>query len=322
MFETIYVAVDNSDHSNAAVKLAIALGKTFGAKMVGSHIYAAKLHDVRFKQMEFTLPDEYKEEAELEKQRKIHDALIGRGLQLISDSYLDVMQKSCLEAGLPFEPKIFDGRTFEELVTDIKGSSYDLVVMGALGQGAVKCSEAGSVCERVLRRTEVDTLIVRDCDAISIGANEAEVADRRAIMVAFDGSDWSRAALTTACTLAKKTGRAVEIVAAVTPGSAEEPIVEALLALAKQRVRQDGVSVRTTTLDGAAGQVLVEHATRTKPWLVVAGRQGSDAEQGEPEIGSITEHLIRKSPSNTLVVARRESKISAEARQMRPEANA
>ncbi|MDP6943681.1 MAG: hypothetical protein QF464_05985, partial [Myxococcota bacterium] len=60
--------------------LTIALGKAYGAKVTGSHIYAAALHDVRFKQMEFTLPDEYKEETELEKQRRIHDTLITRGL--------------------------------------------------------------------------------------------------------------------------------------------------------------------------------------------------------------------------------------------------
>ena len=50
------------------------------------------MHDVRFKQMEYTLPEEYQHEQELERQRKIHDSLITRGLQLISDSYLDVMK--------------------------------------------------------------------------------------------------------------------------------------------------------------------------------------------------------------------------------------
>ena len=68
-----------------------------------------KLHDVRFKQMEFTLPDEYKEGAELEKQRKIHDSLITRGLHLISDSYMDEMASWAEEAGLDFERKHFDG---------------------------------------------------------------------------------------------------------------------------------------------------------------------------------------------------------------------
>ena len=57
------------------------------------------MHDVRFKQMEYTLPEEYQDEVELEKQRRIHDTLITMGLQLISDSYLEVMKQKCTEFG-------------------------------------------------------------------------------------------------------------------------------------------------------------------------------------------------------------------------------
>ena len=62
MYRHIYVPVDNSEHSNAAVELAVALGKAFGADLVGSHVYAAKMHDYRFRQMEYTLPPEYQDE--------------------------------------------------------------------------------------------------------------------------------------------------------------------------------------------------------------------------------------------------------------------
>ena len=91
MFKHIYVPVDNSDYSNRAVELAVEIGRAFGSRLTGCHVYAARLHDYRFKQMEYTLPEEYKDEIELERQRKIHDSLIAMGLQLISDSYLDVM---------------------------------------------------------------------------------------------------------------------------------------------------------------------------------------------------------------------------------------
>ena len=70
MYRTIYVPVDNSDFSNQAVALAVELGRTFQSKMVGCHVYAAKMHDYRFKQMEYTLPEEYIDEVELERQRK------------------------------------------------------------------------------------------------------------------------------------------------------------------------------------------------------------------------------------------------------------
>nr|MBA2354611.1 universal stress protein [Acidobacteriota bacterium] len=62
MYKSIYVPVDNSDHSNRAVVCALALGKEFSAKLVGCHVYAAKLHDYRFRQMEYTLPEEYIDE--------------------------------------------------------------------------------------------------------------------------------------------------------------------------------------------------------------------------------------------------------------------
>ena len=74
---------------------------SFDAKLVGCHVYAAKLHDYRFKQMEYTLPEEYIDEVELERQRKIHDSLITMGLKLISDSYLDGMSRSAASRASP-----------------------------------------------------------------------------------------------------------------------------------------------------------------------------------------------------------------------------
>ena len=100
MYKTIYVPVDNSDHSNQAIRRAVDIGKAFASKMVGCHVYAAKMHDYRFKQMEYTLPEEYLEETELERQRKIHDSLITMGLKLVSDSYLAPMAAACATAGL------------------------------------------------------------------------------------------------------------------------------------------------------------------------------------------------------------------------------
>ncbi len=119
MYKTIYVPVDNSDYSNQAIDTAVILGKKFESKLVGSHVYAAKMHDYRFKQMEYTLPDEYLEETELERQRKIHDSLITMGLELISESYLEHMKKQCDAANLEFESKMMDGKHHVEIIKDI-----------------------------------------------------------------------------------------------------------------------------------------------------------------------------------------------------------
>src|SRR3989441_12938468 len=122
MFKHICVPVDNSDHSNRAIDLAVGLGRTCGAKLTGIHVYAARLHDYRFKQMEYTLPEEYKDENELERQRKIHDSLIAMGLQLISASYLAVMGRKAEAAGLAFDRKMVDGKHYKALIDDARAS--------------------------------------------------------------------------------------------------------------------------------------------------------------------------------------------------------
>src|SRR5689334_21542049 len=160
MYKSIYVPVDNSDHSNRAVAWAVTLGKAFSSKVVGCHVYAAKLHDYRFRQMEYTLPEEYIDEVELERQRKIHDSLITMGLKLISDSYLDGMSKLCRDQGLEFESRMMDGKHHAEILKDLAGSKQDLVVIGALGSGRARHSVIGSVCERVARQCDRDAWVV------------------------------------------------------------------------------------------------------------------------------------------------------------------
>src|SRR5258705_11316879 len=91
MFKHICVPVDNSDHSNRAIDVAVELGRTSGARLTGIHVYAARLHDYRFKQMEKQLPQEYKDETELQGHRKIHHSLVAVGLPLISEPDLEVM---------------------------------------------------------------------------------------------------------------------------------------------------------------------------------------------------------------------------------------
>jgi len=294
MYNSIHVPLDNSDHSNAAMKLGVELGEAFDARLVGSHVYAAKLHDVRFKQMEFTLPEEYKEETELEKQRKIHDALIARGLHLISDSYLDQMGTLSEEKGLNFERKHFDGRNFEALVGDIREDDYDLLILGALGQGAVRDSQVGSVCERILRRTEVDTLVVRnpDSDGFSTPGN---------IAVALDGSAQSYGALKGAIALAVKASKSIEIVTVLGASETENDLLGQHIEAAKKLVAKAGLEVSSQMLEGETVATLRDYVIASKPWALALGRIGIDG--GSDDIGSVTDNLLRVSEVNLLIAS-------------------
>ena len=56
-YASILIAVDSSDHSNRGVLEAVSLAAAYGSKVTATHVYAAKLHDLRFRQMEGGLPE-------------------------------------------------------------------------------------------------------------------------------------------------------------------------------------------------------------------------------------------------------------------------
>ena len=332
MIKKIYVPVDNSDYSDASIALSVAFARKFGSQLVGSHVYAAKMHDVRFKQMEYTLPEEYQDEVELEKQRRIHDTLITMGLQLISDSYLEVMKQKCTEYEIPFEARMPEGKHFIKLVEDIQEGDYDLVIMGALGMGAVKDSLIGGVCERVVRRINTDTLVVRDLEPI----DESEGN----ILVGIDGSPESFSGLKTAIQLGRKFNKQVEAVGVYDPYlhyivfnsvvnvlteraartfrfKEQEQLHEEVIDTGLAKIYQSHLEVarsiakeehdyalKITLLDGKAYEKILQYARKTNPWLLVLGRIGVHSEQ-DMDIGSTAENLLRLAPCNVLLSSQR-----------------
>jgi len=80
---------------------------------------AARLHDVRFRQLETGLPARFQTPDEIKKQRKIHDKLIEKGLQLIADSFLDQLGKRCEAAGVRLTRQLLEGINYEEIVNEV-----------------------------------------------------------------------------------------------------------------------------------------------------------------------------------------------------------
>ncbi|WP_447973637.1 universal stress protein [Nitrospira sp. Kam-Ns4a] len=330
MYKTIYIPVDNSDHSNMAVELGVKLAKTFGAKIVGSHVYAAKMHDKRFKQMEAGLPEEYHDEKELERQRQIHDSLITRGLQIITDSYLDYVEKKCSEANLPLERKSLEGRNWKVLVEDITTSQYDLVIMGALGVGAVKDSVIGSNTERVVRRVRTsDMLVIKHTQPMN-GGN---------IVVAVDGSPYAFGGLLTGLALGKALNKPVEAISAFDPyfhyaafhsisgvlneeagkvfrfkeqEKLHEEVIDSGLAkiyqshldISREIAQAEKTDIKTTLLDGKAFEKIIQYVRKEKPWLLIVGRIGVHSDD-DMDIGSNTENLLRSAPCHILISNRK-----------------
>jgi len=334
MYESIFVPVDNSSHSNRAIDRAIALGRGFDARLTGCHVYAARMHDYRFKQMEFTLPEEYLVEQELARQRKIHDSLITMGLELISDCYLEDLDARCREAGIACTRKMMDGKHSTELLREIEGDGYDLVVLGVVGIGRTRDSQIGSVCARLTRETTRDTWVVKHLP-------EPDEPERDTILVGVDGSPESFGALVTAIELAERFDKKLEVVGVYDPylhyavfkgivevlteraakvfrfeeqNQLHEEIIDTGLAqiyqshvnVAAAMARERGVEVTKTLLDGKAFQKVLDHARKVEPWVLVVGRVGVHRQDDESGLGSNTENLLRLAPCDVLLTTRRE----------------
>ncbi|HSL84389.1 MAG TPA: universal stress protein [Thermoanaerobaculia bacterium] len=338
MYQKIYVPVDNSGHSNRAIDQALALGGSYGSKLVGCHVYAARMHDYRFKQMEYTLPEEYLVETELARQRKIHDSLITMGLELISDCYLERIDALAKEAGIECERRMMDGKHSAEILKDLEAADdVDLVVLGAVGIGRTKDSQLGSVAARVARETTKDTWVVKHVP--SANGKEPE-PERDTVMVGVDGSPESFGALMLGVELARRFGKRLEVVAVYDPylhyaafrGIAEvlteraakvfrfeeqnqlhEEIIDTGLAeiyqshlnVAESMAREAGAEVTKTLLDGKAFQKVLDHARKVEPWVLVIGRVGVHAGDGEERLGSNAETLLRLAPCDVLLTNRR-----------------
>jgi nucleotide-binding universal stress UspA family protein/rubrerythrin len=326
MYKEVYVPVDNSDYSNQACVIGVDVARTFGGRVAGCHAYAAKMHDVRFRQMESGLPEEFRDEDEMKRQRKIHDQLITKGLEIITDSYIDVLEPLCEKYDVELVRRSLEGKNFKVIVEDVNAGDYDLVVMGAMGMAAVKDTVLGTVTERVVRRlTKADTLIVKDLDRSPF----------EHIVVAVDGSAKSLGGLKRAIELAREFGGTVEAISVFDPyfhyamfhsiagvlstkaqkvfrfkeqEKLHEEIIDSGLAkiytahleVAKQIAEDEGVELKTTLLAGKPFEQTFKYVKEVNPTMVVMGRIGYHSDD-EMDVGGNTENMMRYLPTNVLI---------------------
>ncbi len=326
MYKEIYVPVDNSDYSNQACVIGVDVARQFGGRVAGCHAYAAKMHDVRFRQMESGLPEEFRDEDEMKRQRKIHDQLITKGLEIITDSYIDVLEPLCEKYDVELVRRSLEGKNFKVIVEDVNQNDFDLVVIGAMGMAAVKDTVLGTVTERVVRRLErADTLIVKDLDRSPF----------EHIVVAVDGSAKSLGGLKRAIELAREFGGTVEAISVFDPyfhyamfhsiagvlstkaqkvfrfkeqEKLHEEIIDSGLAkiytahleIAKKIAEDEGVELKTTLLAGKPFEQTYKYVNEVNPTMVVMGRIGYHSDD-EMDIGGNTENMMRFLPTNVLI---------------------
>jgi nucleotide-binding universal stress UspA family protein/Zn finger protein HypA/HybF involved in hydrogenase expression len=227
---------------------------------------------------------------------------------------------------------MIDGKHYKVLIEDTLAADYDLVVMGALGMGAVKDSQLGSVTERYVRRVDRDVLIVRNADALK--------DQQGAIVVCLDGSPQSFNGLKIGIALSKALGRPIQAVAVYDPylhyamfngivgvlnekaskifrfkeqEQLHEEIIDTGLAkiyqshleIGRKLAAEEGVDLAITLLDGKCFEKVLQFCRKEQPWLLVLGRIGVHSDEDESDLGSNAENLLRLAPCNVLLVAGR-----------------
>lgn len=327
MYKKFLIALDNSASSKRGIELAIELGLAFSAALVGVHVTNPGLHEEAFRRMETELPEEYQDEAALQRQRKSHALLIERGLELISDSYIQPLVRWVKEAGLPCEAKILKGCHYEELSKELYTGGYDLAVFGAHGLGRSERSLIGSVVKRVAHRAQTDLLIIKDGPPLRDGR----------IVVGLDGSQYSSQALMKAIELTKRLSMSLEAVHVFNPqfhyvifselvgvlrGEAAtlfnvekqqdlhtqvidrglERVGQQHLKTAADLARAQGLEIKTTLLRGKEFTKIMEYIEEARPSLLVVGRFGRHRADASV-LGATAENLLLLTPCPVLITA-------------------
>jgi nucleotide-binding universal stress UspA family protein len=83
-YKNILLPLDNSEHSNHAMEAALAIAALHASRVTGCHVYAARLHETRFMDMEKGLPPQYRSEPALKRQREAYGDLIEKGLNIFA----------------------------------------------------------------------------------------------------------------------------------------------------------------------------------------------------------------------------------------------
>lgn len=141
MYDRILVPTDGSDPASAATEHALAVAERFGATV--DALYVADVDGIAHEAPGLGL-------------EALRDALRTEG-----ETATTAVVERAEERGVDVTNSVVEGVAEDAIVDYASDEGVDLIVMGTHGRRGLDRYLVGSVTERVVRRTEVPTLVVR-----------------------------------------------------------------------------------------------------------------------------------------------------------------
>lgn len=287
MYRKILVGYDESPASRAALLEAAHWVKNHGGEL-------ALVHAVFFETEEFGIAPE-----QLEKRIALGRRLCTAAVESVGT-----------DPGVPARSIICEGEPPEVLLDTADGMGADLLVLGTYGRRGLRRMLMGSVTAQVIGKARADVLVVhRPCQECR--------GEYRTLLVPYDGSAFSRAALGRACELAGLDGARVTALYVIPRyeemiGFMRTEGISARLAEEAQKIVADavrigaerGVTVETRVADGPAADRVVDEVKKSRFELVVMGSHGHRGME-RALLGSTAERVILNAPCPVLVVKER-----------------
>ncbi len=278
MYKKLLVAVDGSDISLHAFKEALGISKTDVLVLAVAPPYSGDLRVMGTSDISELLKEPCEQALE-------------KAMQMAEEEHAEI------------RPVCVMGEAYETIVDMAEDEGRDLIVMGVKGAGFPQGLLMGSTTARVIGFSSQDVLVIPE---------KAEVGWQR-ILLATDGSDYSRKAAERALILAQELGGTLKIVSvleisshiyAVAPELAEEKIKlprknaqEAKdLAVSRGIIAEDFVREAES-----ADEPIIELARSADIDLIVMGSHGRTGLK-RLLMGSVTERVIGNAPCPVLVV--------------------
>lgn len=301
--DKILMPTDFSDCANAALGHAIFLAQQLDAEIHLLHVVLVHAEDPHAVGHEFPATDEI-----FSRLDEIAQSELQRTLGMPPDGALTIhkAQRRAIAAA-------------PAIVQYAADEGIDLIVLGTHGRRGLRRFLLGSVTEEVVRTAACPVLTVHDDEE----SQRMQRIDR--IVVPFDFSHDSQAALETAKVLAKIYGSSIDLVHVVAPPMAPgvgAPVpapyhvdlsdeVEKALDRHLTQSASDDIAIETHVLYGHAPSQITDYAEQSGANLIVIGSHGLTG-MSRFLLGSVSERVVRGAHCPVLVLRHEEPETATD----------